>query len=195
MLQLRDIVKAYKVGEFSQRALDGVTLSFGERGFVSILGESGSGKTTFLNIIGGLDRYDGGDLVINGKSTKQFKDADWDAYRNNSIGFVFQSYNLISHISVLANVEIAMTLSGISKRERKAKALRILELVGLKAHVYKKPTQLSGGQKQRVAIARAVTNDPDIIMMDEPTGALDTETSEEIMNLVKDVFKKIGHHG
>lgn len=189
MLQLRDIVKSYKVGEFSQRALDGVSLSFGERGFVSILGESGSGKTTFLNIIGGLDRYDGGDLVINGKSTKQFKDADWDAYRNNSIGFVFQSYNLISHISVLANVEIAMTLSGISKRERKEKALRILELVGLKAHVYKKPTQLSGGQKQRVAIARAVTNDPDIIMMDEPTGALDTETSEEIMNLVKDVFQ------
>ena len=189
MLQLREIVKAYKVGEFYQRALDGVTVSFGERGFVSILGESGSGKTTFLNIIGGLDRYDGGDLIINGKSTKQFKDADWDAYRNNSIGFVFQSYNLISHISVLANVEIAMTLSGISKRERKAKALRILELVGLKAHVYKKPTQLSGGQKQRVAIARAVTNDPDIIMMDEPTGALDTETSEEIMNLVKDVFQ------
>lgn len=189
MLQLREIVKAYKVGEFYQRALDGVTLSFGERGFVSILGESGSGKTTFLNIIGGLDRYDSGDLIISGKSTKQFKDADWDAYRNNSIGFVFQSYNLISHISVLANVEIAMTLSGISKRERKAKALRILELVGLKAHVYKKPTQLSGGQKQRVAIARAVTNDPDIIMMDEPTGALDTETSEEIMNLVKDVFQ------
>jgi putative ABC transport system permease protein len=189
MLQLRNIVKAYKVGEFYQRALDGVTLSFGERGFVSILGESGSGKTTFLNIIGGLDRYDDGDLIINGKSTKQFKDADWDAYRNNSIGFVFQSYNLISHISVLANVEIAMTLSGISKRERKAKAMRILDLVGLKAHVYKKPTQLSGGQKQRVAIARAVTNDPDIIMMDEPTGALDTETSEEIMNLVKDVFQ------
>ncbi len=188
MLQLQQIIKEYKVGEFKQRALDGVTLSFGERGFVSILGESGSGKTTFLNIIGGLDRYDQGDLVINGKSTKQFKDADWDAYRNNSIGFVFQSYNLISHISVLANVEIAMTLSGISIKERRDKALAILERVGLKVHVHKKPTQLSGGQKQRVAIARAVTNDPDIIMMDEPTGALDTETSEEIMNLVKEVF-------
>ena len=188
MLQLFNIVKAYQVGEFKQRALDGVSLSFGERGFVSILGESGSGKTTFLNIIGGLDRYDGGDLIINGKSTKQFKDADWDAYRNNSIGFVFQSYNLISHISVLANVEIAMTLSGISKKERRDKALQILKRVGLEIHVNKKPTQLSGGQKQRVAIARAVTNDPDIIMMDEPTGALDTETSDEIMLLVKEVF-------
>jgi putative ABC transport system permease protein len=188
MLQLTNIVKAYQVGEFKQRALDGVSLSFGERGFVSILGESGSGKTTFLNLIGGLDRYDEGDLIINGKSTKQFKDADWDAYRNNSIGFVFQSYNLISHISVLANVEIAMTLSGISPKERREKARKILSRVGLEKHINKKPTQLSGGQKQRVAIARAVTNDPDIIMMDEPTGALDTETSDEIMTLVREVF-------
>ena len=188
MLQLTNIVKAYQVGEFKQRALDGVSLSFGERGFVSILGESGSGKTTFLNLIGGLDRYDEGDLIINGKSTKQFKDADWDAYRNNSIGFVFQSYNLISHITVLANVEIAMTLSGITPKERRDKALKILSRVGLEKHVNKKPTQLSGGQKQRVAIARAVTNDPDIIMMDEPTGALDTETSDEIMGLVREVF-------
>ena len=188
MLQIKNIVKVYKVGDFEQRALDGVTLSFGEKGFVSILGESGSGKTTFLNIIGGLDRYTSGDLVINGKSTKQFKDADWDAYRNNSIGFVFQSYNLISHISVLANVEMGLTLSGVGIRERREAAVRILERVGLKDHLHKKPTQLSGGQKQRVAIARSISNDPDIIMMDEPTGALDTETSEEIMSLIKEVF-------
>src|SRR6056300_287402 len=165
MLQIKDIVKVYKVGDFKQRALDGVTLSFGEKGFVSILGESGSGKTTFLNIIGGLDRYTSGDLVINGKSTKQFKDADWDAYRNNSIGFVFRSYNLISHISVLANVEMGLTLSGVGIRERRETAVRILERVGLKDHLHKKPTQLSGGQKQRVAIARSISNDPDIIMM------------------------------
>lgn len=188
MLQIKNIVKVYKVGEFQQRALDGVSLSFGEKGFVSILGESGSGKTTFLNIIGGLDRYTSGDLVINGKSTKQFKDADWDAYRNNSIGFVFQSYNLISHISVLANVEMGLTLSGVGIRERRETAKRILSRVGLKDHLHKKPTQLSGGQKQRVAIARSISNDPDIIMMDEPTGALDTETSEEIMKLIKEVF-------
>lgn len=188
MLKLKNISKVYKVGDFEQKALDNVSVNFRDNEFVAILGESGSGKTTTLNIIGGLDRYSNGDLVINGKSTKTFKDKDWDAYRNNSIGFVFQSYNLINHISVLENVEIGMTLSGVSPTERKEKALKILEKVGLKDHMSKKPPQLSGGQKQRVAIARAVANDPDIIMADEPTGALDSETSVEIMQLIKEIF-------
>ena len=156
---------------------------------MAILGPSGSGKTTLLNIIGGLDRYDSGDLIIDGKSTKGFKDKDWDAYRNHAVGFIFQSYNLISHISVLENVEMGMTLSGISAAERKRKALELLEKVGLKDHAHKKPNQLSGGQMQRVAIARALANDPKIILADEPTGALDSKTSTQIMELIKEIAK------
>lgn len=189
MLKLKNITKSYKTGEFVQHALKGVSLEFRENEFVSILGPSGSGKTTLLNIIGGLDRYDDGDLIINGKSTKQFKSADWDAYRNNSIGFIFQSYNLINHISVLANVEMCMTLSGIPSKEKKKRALAVLEKVGLKEHAHKKPNQLSGGQMQRVAIARALVNNPDVILADEPTGALDSETSVQIMELIKEIAK------
>ena len=169
MLKLENVTKSYKTGDFVQLALKGVSLEFRENEFVSILGPSGSGKTTLLNIIGGLDRYDSGDLIINGKSTKQFKSKDWDAYRNNCIGFIFQSYNLISHISVLANVEMCMTLSGVSSKEKKKRALEVLERVGLKDHAHKKPNQLSGGQMQRVAIARALVNNPDVILADEPT--------------------------
>ena len=187
MLQLKAIKKSYTVGEFTQVALDGVDLSFRENEFVAILGPSGSGKTTSLNIIGGLDQYDSGDLIINGKSTKAFRDRDWDAYRNNSVGFVFQSYNLISHLSITDNVEMGMTLSGISPAKKRQKALEVLERVGLKDHVHKKPNQLSGGQMQRVAIARALANDPDIILADEPTGALDTKTSRQIMDLIKEI--------
>lgn len=172
MLEVKHIVKNYKTGDFVQKALDDVSVKFRSSEFVSILGPSGSGKTTFLNIIGGLDRYDSGDLIINGKSTRRFKDRDWDSYRNNSVGFIFQSYNLISHISVLSNVELGMTLSGVSRRERKKKAMDALSRVGLLDHANKKPNQLSGGQMQRVAIARALVNDPDIILADEPTGAL-----------------------
>lgn len=190
MLQLKNIVKSYTVGELTQVALKGVSLNFRENEFVSILGQSGSGKTTMLNIIGGLDRYDSGDLVINGVSTKKYRDADWDAYRNTSIGFVFQSYNLIPHQNVLSNVEMALTLSGVSRKERKRRAAEVLEKVGLQDHIHKKPNQLSGGQMQRVAIARALINNPDILLADEPTGALDTETSIQIMNLLKQIAEE-----
>lgn len=189
MLKLKNIKKSYKTGNFVQHALNDIDLEFSKNEFVAILGPSGSGKTTLLNIIGGLDRYDSGDLIINDKSTKKFKDSDWDAYRNNCIGFIFQSYNLITHISVLENVEIGMTLSGVNASKRKKKALEALKKVGLEDHVHKKPNQLSGGQMQRVAIARALVNDPDIILADEPTGALDTKTSVQIMNLIKEIAK------
>lgn len=188
-LRLVDIEKVYGEGEFAVRALKGVSLNFRKNEFVSILGPSGCGKTTLLNIIGGLDRYTSGDLVIDGRSTKGYGDRDWDAYRNNSIGFVFQSYNLIPHQTVLANVELALELSGVGKKERKARAEAMLERVGLKGQEYKKPNQLSGGQMQRVAIARALVNDPEIILADEPTGALDTETSVQVMDLLKEVAK------
>ena len=190
MLQLKNIVKSYTVGELTQVALKGISLNFRENEFVSILGQSGSGKTTMLNIIGGLDRYDSGDLVINGISTKKYRDADWDAYRNTSIGFVFQSYNLIPHQNVLLNVEMALTLSGISRKERRKRAVEVLKKVGLQDHIHKKPNQLSGGQMQRVAIARALINNPDILLADEPTGALDTETSIQIMNLLKQISEE-----
>lgn len=189
MLQLKKIKKSYKTGEFVQHALKGIDLEFRKNEFVAILGPSGSGKTTLLNIIGGLDKYDSGDLIINGKSTKKFKTSDWDAYRNNCIGFIFQSYNLITHISVLENVEMGMTLSGMSAKKRKKKALELLKKVGLKEHAHKKPNQLSGGQMQRVAIARALANDPDIILADEPTGALDSKTSIQIMELIQEIAK------
>ena len=189
MLKLNNIKKDYKTGDFVQHALKGISLNFRKNEFVAILGPSGSGKTTLLNIIGGLDRYTTGDLIIDGKSTKKFKDKDWDAYRNHAIGFVFQSYNLIGHISVLENVEMGMTLSGIGSTERKKKALSLLEKVGLKEHAHKKPNQLSGGQMQRVAIARALANDPKIILADEPTGALDSKTSKQIMELIKEISK------
>ncbi|ADL52632.1 ATP-binding cassette domain-containing protein [Clostridium cellulovorans] len=187
MLQINKITKTYVTGDFKQTALDNVSLNFRESEFVAILGQSGSGKTTFLNVIGGLDQYDNGDLIINGKSTKHFKQSDWDAYRNNSVGFIFQSYNLIPHLSIIDNVEMGMTLSGVSISEKRKKALDVLEKVGLTKHLHKKPNQLSGGQMQRVAIARALANDPDIILADEPTGALDTETSEQIMQLIKEI--------
>lgn len=189
MLSLKNIKKSYVTGDFKQVALGGVSLNFRENEFVAILGPSGSGKTTCLNVIGGLDKYDSGDLIINGKSTKEFKDSEWDAYRNNSIGFIFQSYNLISHLNILDNVEMGMTLSGISAAEKHKKAKEVLERVGLKEHMHKKPNQLSGGQMQRVAIARALANDPDIILADEPTGALDTKTSIQIMELIKGIAK------
>ena len=189
MLQLKNIVKTYTTGEVTQNALNGVSVSFRENEFVSILGQSGSGKTTMLNIIGGLDRYTDGDLVINGVSTKEYKDADWDYYRNNSIGFVFQSYNLIPHLTVLANVEMALTLAGVSSKERKRRAISVLRKVGLGNQLSKKPNQMSGGQMQRVAIARALINDPDILLADEPTGALDSETSILIMELLKEIAK------
>ena len=189
MLQLKNIVKTYVTGDMTQDALKGVSISFRENEFVSILGQSGSGKTTMLNIIGGLDRYTSGDLIINGVSTKKYKDADWDYYRNNSIGFVFQSYNLIPHQSVLANVEMALTLAGVSKKERKQRAISVLKKVGLGDHIHKKPNQMSGGQMQRVAIARALVNNPDILLADEPTGALDSETSIQIMELLKEIAK------
>ena len=189
MLKLKNISKSYKTGDFIQHALNNINLEFRKNEFVAILGPSGSGKTTLLNIIGGLDRYDKGDLIINNKSTKKFKDKDWDAYRNNCIGFIFQSYNLIPHISILENVEMSLTLSGIRKRVRRKKALNALEKVGLKDHIHKKPNQLSGGQMQRVAIARSLVNDPEIILADEPTGALDTKTSKQIMDLIKEIAK------
>lgn len=189
MLELKNIVKVYETASFCQAALDGVSISFKRKEIVAVLGPSGCGKTTLLNIIGGLDRYTSGDLIINGKSTKNFKDADWDAYRNNSVGFVFQSYNLINHISVVDNVELALTLSGVSIREKRIAALQVLERVGLKDHIHKLPSQLSGGQKQRVAIARAIVNNPDIILMDEPTGALDSKTSVQILDLIKEISK------
>ena len=187
MLQIRDIHKEYKTGSLVQKALDGVSLNLRDNEFVAILGPSGSGKTTLLNIIGGLDRYDNGDLIINGVSTKRYKDRDWDSYRNHTIGFVFQSYNLIPHQTVLSNVELALTISGISGKERRQKALDALDKVGLREQAHKKPNQMSGGQMQRVAIARALVNDPDILLADEPTGALDTETSIQVMDLLKEV--------
>ena len=190
MLKLTKVKKSYVTGNFTQHALKGISLEFRDNEFVAILGPSGSGKTTLLNIVGGLDNYDSGDLIINGKSTKHFKAAEWDAYRNNSVGFIFQSYNLIPHISILENVEMGMTLSGVSTKARKEKALELLKKVGLEEHYHKKPSQLSGGQMQRVAIARALANDPDIILADEPTGALDTKTSKQIMNLIKDIAKE-----
>lgn len=189
MLKLKNITKDYLSGDTTVKALKGINIEFRESEFVSILGQSGCGKTTLLNIIGGLDRYTSGDLIINGKSTKEFKDRDWDAYRNYSVGFVFQSYNLISHQTVLSNVELALTLSGVSKEERKKRAIKALEQVGLKEQIHKKPNQLSGGQMQRVAIARALVNDPDIILADEPTGALDTQTSIQIMEILKEISK------
>ena len=189
MLQLKNIVKTYVAGDTKQDALKGVSMNFRENEFVSILGQSGSGKTTLLNIIGGLDRYTSGDLIINGVSTSKYKDADWDYYRNHSIGFVFQSYNLIPHQSVLSNVELALTLAGISKKERRARAIEVLKKVGLADHIHKRPNQMSGGQMQRVAIARALINNPDILLADEPTGALDSETSVQIMELLKEIAK------
>lgn len=189
MLQLRNVFKSYTTGDFTQVALDGISLQFRPNEFVAILGPSGSGKTTCLNIIGGLDRYDKGDLIINGRSTKDFRDADWDAYRNNSVGFVFQNYNLIGHLSVVENVELGMTLSGQAAGERRQRALQVLQQVGLTEHAHKRPNQLSGGQMQRVAIARALANNPDIILADEPTGALDTQTSVQILELIKQIAR------
>ena len=189
MLRLENIVKTYVTGELRQTALKGVSISFREHEFVSILGQSGSGKTTLLNIIGGLDRYDSGDLVIDGVSTKDYKDADWDYYRNHSIGFVFQSYNLIPHQTVLANVEMSLTLAGVSKKERRQRAVEVLEKVGLGDQLHKRPNQMSGGQMQRVAIARALINHPTILLADEPTGALDSETSVQIMDLLQEIAK------
>ena len=189
MLKLVNITKQYTLGGNTIDALRGVDLEFRENEFVSILGPSGCGKTTTLNIIGGLDRYTSGDLIINGRSTKDYRDGDWDAYRNHSIGFVFQSYNLISHQSVLSNVELALTLAGVSKKERRRRAVEALEKVGLGDQLNKVPSQMSGGQMQRVAIARALINDPDILLADEPTGALDSETSVQVMELLKEVAR------
>ena len=187
MLQLRNIRKAYTTGSFTQIALDDMSISFRDNEFVAILGPSGSGKTTMLNIIGGLDHYDTGDLIIDGVSTKEYKDRDWDTFRNNRIGFVFQSYNLIPHQTILANVELALTLSGVSRAERRTRAIEALGKVGLADHIDKKPSQLSGGQMQRVAIARALINDPEILLADEPTGALDSKTSVQIMDLLTEI--------
>lgn len=189
MLQLEHLYKSYHVGDNVTHALDDVSISFRDQEFVAILGPSGSGKTTLLNVIGGLDRYDKGDMIINGKSTKNFTETDWDTYRNNTVGFIFQNYNLISHLSIVANVELGMTLSGVPAKKRHEKAIKALTEVGLKDHIDKKPNQLSGGQMQRVAIARAIANDPDILLCDEPTGALDTETSVQIMELIKKLSK------
>ena len=190
MLELKNITKVYKTGDFIQKALDNVSIKFRKNEFVSILGPSGSGKTTLLNLIGGLDSYTSGDLIINGQSSKKYKDKDWDTYRNHKIGFVFQSYNLISHQSVLRNVELALTLSGVSKSERVRRAKDALKKVGLERHINKKPNQLSGGQMQRVAIARALINNPDILLADEPSGALDSKTSIQIMDLLKEISKE-----
>ena len=187
MLQIKQLCKEYRTGDLVQKALDHVDLNLRDNEFVAILGPSGSGKTTLLNIIGGLDRYDSGNLIINGISTKKYKDRDWDSYRNHTIGFVFQSYNLIPHQTILANVELALTISGIGKSERRKKAQKALEEVGLGEQIHKKPNQLSGGQMQRVAIARALVNDPDILLADEPTGALDSATSVQVMELLKKV--------
>ena len=189
MLQVKDICKQYKTGNLVQQALDHVSLRFRVSGFVAILGPSGSGKTTLLNVIGGLDRYDSGDLVINGVSTSRYTDRDWDTYRNHTVGFIFQSYNLIPHQSILSNVELTLTVSGVPRAERRRRAVEALEKVGLGKHMNKRPNQLSGGQMQRVAIARALVNDPDILLADEPTGALDSETSVQVMELLKEVAR------
>ena len=191
MLQLKNIVKDYHTGDEVVQALKGVSVNFRRNEFVSILGQSGCGKTTLLNIVGGLDQYTSGDLVINGKSTKDFKSRDWDSYRNNSVGFVFQSYNLIPHQSVLSNVELALTLSGVSKAERRKRAKEVLERVGLGNQIHKKPNQMSGGQMQRDAIARALVNNPAVILADEATGNLDSRTSFEILVL----FQKLHAEG
>ena len=190
MLELKDIRKQYGTGDSVVHALSGVSLKFRSNEFVSILGPSGCGKTTLLNIVGGLDRYTSGDLIINGRTTKDFTDSDWDTYRNHSIGFVFQSYNLIPHQTVLSNVELALTLSGVSKAERRKRAIEALEKVGLGDQLNKKPHQMSGGQMQRVALARALVNNPDILLADEPTGALDTHTSVQIMEILKEISKE-----
>ena len=187
MLEIKHIKKSYKTGDFVQKALNDVSIQFRQNEFVAILGPSGSGKTTLLNVLGGLDHYDSGDLIINGKSTKNFKAADWDAYRNNSVGFIFQSYNLIGHISIQDNVEMALTLSNVKKKERRKRAREVLKSVGLLEHAHKRPNQLSGGQMQRVAIARSLVNNPDIILADEPTGALDSNTSKQIMDLIQKI--------
>ena len=187
MLEIKHIKKSYKTGDFVQKALNDVSIQFRQNEFVAILGPSGSGKTTLLNVLGGLDHYDSGDLIINGKSTKNFKAADWDAYRNNSVGFIFQSYNLIGHISIQDNVEMALTLSNVKKKKRRKRAREALKSVGLLEHAYKRPNQLSGGQMQRVAIARSLVNNPDIILADEPTGALDSNTSKQIMDLIQKI--------
>ena len=187
MLELKNIVKEYVTEDETVRALKGISVKFRKSEFVSVLGPSGCGKTTMLNIVGGLDRYTSGDLVINGKSTKSFTDKEWDTYRNHSVGFVFQSYNLIPHQTVLENVELALTLSGIGAQERKERAIAVLEKVGLKSKINSRPNQLSGGQMQRVAIARALINDPEILLADEPTGALDSKTSVQIMDLLKEI--------
>lgn len=190
MIQIKNLVKTYKTGDFVQKALDGVSLNLRNNEFVAILGPSGSGKTTFLNVVGGLDRYDSGDILIDNTSTKNFDDKMWDAYRNKSVGFVFQSYNLISHLSVLDNIEISMTLAKVNKKERQQRALEVLERVGLKEHAHKRPSQLSGGQMQRVAIARSLVNNPDIILADEPTGALDSTTSVAVLELIREIAKE-----
>lgn len=189
MLQLINLIKKYKVGDTVTHALNDVSINFRDHEFVAILGPSGSGKTTLLNVIGGLDHYDSGDIIINGKSTKNFTATDWDAYRNNTVGFIFQSYNLISHLSIIENVELGMMLSGVPAKEQRERAISALKRVGLGEHLHKQPNQLSGGQMQRVAIARAIANDPDILLCDEPTGALDTKTSEDIMKLIKELSK------
>ena len=189
MLQLINIEKKYTTGDLTQAALNGVSLNLRDSEFVAILGPSGSGKTTLLNIIGGLDRYDSGELIINGISTRRYTDRDWDSYRNHTVGFVFQSYNLIPHQTVLANVELALTISGVSGAERRRRAAEALRQVGLGDQLHKRPTEMSGGQMQRVAIARALVNNPDILLADEPTGALDSETSIQVMELLKDVAK------
>lgn len=190
MLQLKKIRKEYKTGDLVQTALNDVSLNLRDSEFVAILGPSGSGKTTLLNIIGGLDRYDSGDLIINGVSTKRYKDRDWDSYRNHTIGFVFQSYNLIPHQTILSNVELALTISGVSRTERRERARKALEQVGLGDHINKKPNQLSGGQMQRVAIARALINDPDILLADEPTGALDSASGRQVMQIFGELNAK-----
>ena len=190
MLQIQHICKEYRTGNLIQKALDDVSLNLRDNEFVAILGPSGSGKTTLLNIIGGLDRYDSGDLIINGISTKKYKDRDWDSYRNHTIGFVFQSYNLIPHQTVLANVELALTISGIGKEERKKRAIEALKKVGLGEQLHKKPSQMSGGQMQRVAIARALATDPEIIYFDEPTSALDPELTGEVLGVMRQLAKE-----
>ena len=191
MLQIQHIRKEYRTGKLVQKALDDVSLNLRDSEFVAVLGPSGSGKTTLLNIIGGLDRYDSGNLIINGISTKKYKDRDWDSYRNHTIGFVFQSYNLIPHQTVLSNVELALTISGISRTERRKRAKEALEKVGLGEQIHKKPSQMSGGQMQRVAIARALVNNPDILLADEPTGALDSKSGAQVMEL----FQRLNDEG
>ena len=190
MLQLNKISKQYRTGDLVQQALDQVSLSLRDNEFVSILGPSGSGKTTLLNVIGGLDRYDSGDLIINGVSTKQYRDRDWDSYRNHTIGFVFQSYNLIPHQSVLANVELALTISGVSRGERRQRAKQALEEVGLGNQLHKRPSQMSGGQMQRVAIARALALSPDVLCFDEPTSALDPELTGEVLKVIRELAER-----